>query len=826
MSDTTESKGISPKWGTPEEVLQVTELMQAVETRRALERAKLDSFANGDRPWTDADVTKYGIQLNVNWLELTSKLIGAIGQINNAFIPNGNFFTCHSEGGEPAKKPRYGQKFTKRINRILKRGPSGRRHHFLLRSRNACVALHGIGPLMWTNKTRLFPRFVPLEDLLIPTDTMLDFSTNLSHFAVNLYLTPGELYRMALLGSDEGWNKTAVRNILKDLRTDKGVSVFAVQNESDWDRPEAITEIYKQNRGFLESDSVPKTRLRAFYYQDPEANDDGEQLWHRKIILRDNTPKQESKAEFIYDGKAEFAEDVSHILHCQFGDNSLIPPLKYHSVRGLGIMLYAPSFTLNKLRCQAVQHTFQNLQTWFRINDPTDRDRAKAILLMANGILPEGAQIIPQQERHQIDSRLLEFAMAQMKQNISENSTSYAPGLDNGTSKERTKFEVQAQLQASSAMIGNVLSMMYAQEIFYYEELVRRILLKNSDDPFAKAFQKQCEKDGIPKELMVPENWWIVPERVLGAGDNALAQAQADALMGQKQSYEPDAQRTIQRLWTSTTLDDPDRALELVPEEQDKSTSGTRIAEQLYGTLMRGVQVPMRKGIDHVGYVSALLSMMELEIQRIMQTDGMGTPEDLLGFATVAKSIGENLQFLSGDEKQKQAVRAFGDKLGELLNLVKAMGQRQQEAAAKAAQAQQMDPAVMAKIQADGAAAQQKLQINEASNAQKMQQRQEQFNLKMEQQIAKLQADLATQQQKTQANLADQTARTQADLADREARTQAELQAAGMETAADLQAKGMQTAADVKAIELKTSADAAATKARAKATPKEKPASE
>lgn len=441
--------------------------MQRIESARARDRALVDNLANGGRPWTPEEEKTYSIQINVNWLELKRKLQDATGQINGAFIPPGNFFTCHSEKGNVTKKEAWSQKFTKDFNEVLKRGQSGKqgksgkRHHYILRSRNASVALHGIGPLMWTNGTRLLPRYVPLEDLLIPTDTLLDFGTNLSHFAVNLYLTPGELYRMAMTGTpDPGWKTAVVKNVLKDMKDDKNQPYFNAQ-ANDWeDRPEAVQELYKQNRGWLESDAVTKCKLRAFYYQEPEVKD-GKQKWYRKIVLRENTPSQEKDKGFIYDGgDKSFADDIDHILNVQYGDNSLVSPLKYHSVRGIGTDLYGPAFTLNKLRCQAVQHIFQTMLMLWRVNDPVDRDRLKAILLLQHGIMPEGASIVPANERHQIDARLLEFGMAQMKQNIAENSSSYTTQSDSGTRKERTAFEVKAQLQMSQEMVGNVLSMM------------------------------------------------------------------------------------------------------------------------------------------------------------------------------------------------------------------------------------------------------------------------------------------------------------------------------------------------------------------------------
>lgn len=804
MSDRS-SKSISPDWGSPEKVELCCSTMQTVETARAQDRALVDILANGNPPWTAAEAEKYQIQLNVNWLELTRKLQDAIGQINSAFIPNGNFFTAHSESGNTTKKAAWGQQFTKEINKILKKGKSGKRHHYILRSRNASVALHGIGAFLWSNAYRLLPRFVPLEDLLIPTDTLLDFNTNLTHFAVNLYLTPGELYRMACTDkTDPGWDQTAVRNILKDLRDDKNVPYFN-SNASEWqDRPEAIQELWKQNRGFLESDAVSKARLRTFYYQDPD-----DQKWYRKIVLRDNTPSQEATRTFIYDGKTAFAEDIDHIIQCQFGDSSLVAPLKYHSVRGLGTMLYGPAFTSNRLRCQAVQHIFTNLLTLWRVTDPVDRDRLKAILLMQHGIMPEGASVVPNNERHQIDARLLEFGMAQMKQNMAENSSSYTAQSDSGTRKERTAFEVKAQLQISSAMVGNVLSMMYAQEIFYYEELVRRALLKNTADPTAKEFQEKCRAAGIPEKLMVPENWRVVPERVLGAGDGTLAQAQADSLMAQRQTFEPESQRKIQRLWTATLLDDPERAAELVPEAPDNSTSGTRAAEDVYGTLMHGIAIPLRKGIDHAGYAYALLSMLEVEIQGILQMgeDAMGTPEQLKGFVTVAQSVEQTLQFLAQDEQNKPLVKQFNDKLTALLNHVKAMAQRQAEAAGQ--QQQQPDPEAIAKAQTMTMLAQVKSQIAQATTALKLQQKQAQFDQKQKQTAEKHAQAMAAKEAQTEAELRTKGAQLGADLQTKSAQTKQELATKRALTTSELLSKGARTGADIEA-----------TKVKAKAAPK------
>lgn len=210
---------------------------------------------------------------------------------------------------------------------------------------------------------------------------------------------------------------------------------------------------------------------------------------------------------------------------------------------------------------------------------------------------------------------------------------------------------------------------------------------------------------------------------------------------------------------------------------------------------MLGVAVPMRKGIDHAGYCAALESMMQVQIQRIMQTDGMGTPQDIIGFNTVANSVSENLQFLAQDPQNKPVVKELADGIGQLMNEVKGMAQRQQEALSK--QNPQIDPEAMAKAQATQMLAQVKAettqqlaelkaQINAMQAQQKMAQKQMAFEQKQAQQAQSHEAKLAAQGQSTEANL---------------------------------MAQGMQVGADVQATKLKTEADVEASKEKAKATP-------
>lgn len=264
---------------SPAQVFDTCEKMQLVERVRANDRAIINSQFNGLRPYTDEEVERYNIQYNVNWGEGKQILIPAINQLNNALIFKERLFTAMSAGGNPEKKQEYGDIFTTHANDILKNGLAGIRFMFLLKSRNASVALHGIGPILWPNGFRWRGRYVPLEDLLIPTDTLCDFS-NLMFFAWNQYLTIGEFFDMVSDGAP-GWDMKLVDDILQyAIKPDNSQSANYLTIE---DQPEKRVEWLKQNRNMWDYDAATTIKMRTFYYKHYDTK-----KWCRCVQLRES----------------------------------------------------------------------------------------------------------------------------------------------------------------------------------------------------------------------------------------------------------------------------------------------------------------------------------------------------------------------------------------------------------------------------------------------------------------------------------------------------------------------------------------------------------
>jgi len=761
-----EQKSKATKWSATQ-VYNACEKMQTVERARANDRALINNQFNGGRPYTAEEAKVNQIHINVNWLEGQRILITAINQLNDALIFKERFFTAIPKECPPEKKDEFSDKFTANIHEHLKNGLSGMRQMFLLKSRNASVALHGIGPILWMNDFRWRGRYIPIEDLLIPTDALCDFS-NLMFFAVNLYLTAGEFFDMTYADDevDKHWNKPAVMKILQDLTAD------GQQQSSGWDyrdRPEQWIEWLKQNRCMWDLDAAATVKVRMFFYKDPKTK-----KWFRCMMLKEGTQNVPADNQFIYDGRdTPFADSISEIMHVQYGDNSIVAPLKYHSVRGLGVMLFAPVECNNRLRCETVQHVLLSMKTWLRINNPADRDRPKQMDMVGSyGVLNDGVSVVPNTERHQIDPRLVEMAMSQMRQIMSESGSSYVQNVESGQSAQpRTAKEIGVLENQANVQVSAMLQSMYGQEEFYWQEEVRRFLRENSEDPEVEEFRQKCIADGIPKQLLVAKNWTVKVERVLGAGDNLQANQEADGLLSQSQRFDPAAQRIILRKWTTVKTRDPKMGELLVPEDPNKVTQGEIEAENIFGTLMDGIPVKPREGIERTSYIEALLSMTNEKIQQITQAEGVPSAAEIVGLKTCLNHIQQNIQILQPDINRKQQVKQYTDLLSQISNEVKMLAERFSEQ--QKADNPQADPTVQAKVQGMQMQAQTKQQIAQATAQQKMAHKEAEFEQKMAHMVQEFQAKMEAMIAQTRADILSDAAKTGAEIKHSRARADA-----------------------------------------------------
>lgn len=615
---------------------------------------------------------KIGMRVNVNWLE--GKVIEqqAIRQYLNNFTRQNNYFKIFCPSMPEEKRRDWELELTRLVNKTLKRSLS---YYQLFNARFASVVRHGIGPQIWQDKESWLPEFVAVDDLRIPTDTETSLD-NLIWFAVRKRYTPGELAKKVFgREADKGWKRDIIAKILKQYKN--------INNQEpgyDWfTSPEKMLDLYKQDMGYYMSDAVPVITVWHFYYKDE--TDTKNCSWKLKIVPADFGISGLDQNTFLYDSDEVFAKDISHLLHIQFGDLNGKPPFSYHSVRALGFLLLEPVYWLNLTRCRFLQHVWENFNLLLRGVDPTDRSRSQKVELFDKGWIPQDVQIVPQEQRHQIDKELVEMAMAQMKQLMSDSSAAYTQDIDQGTKKERTAYEVNVLMQSVNSMLTGLLNNAYQLEVFSYREICRRFTIRKSMNKDAQLFWQACKRLKIPVCYLNVDLWDIQPDVPMGSGNQSLEMAQAQLLMQNRTAYPGPAQQEILHLFTAAVTNSAKLAQELVPMEQKMVVSDAkRDAEFAFGTMMQGVPINMKEGLNPIDQIETLLGLMAGVVARLEQGGGTAQPMEVAGLQTVMQYIGGLVQALGADPEQKARVKQYGDALGQLGNQVKAFAERLAEA--------------------------------------------------------------------------------------------------------------------------------------------------
>lgn len=744
------------RFDSPGRVEEIVWYWRLSELPRAENRVVLNRLYNGQPPFDNATAEENGVQINYNSLEGVNLLSQARRQWNNAFLKPGNYFTVTLDSGAKHKRRTWSRIITQNINRILKRSPD---YMEMLRATGANTILHGIAPSNWPSRTSPFARPLMVDDLLVPSETLLDFH-NLDMFAVFRQYSPGELYELTHGPKrDRGWNMELVDEQIKIAASEYVKMAYSAAYQF---MPEKTEEYIKQDIGFWGSDAPPTIDCWDFYFREAE---DGEG-WYRRIVLDcelssesargylDNgvKPQYQGKQKWLYtSGNRKYANAIREIIHCQFGDTSAVAPFRYHSVRSLGYMLFGVCELQNRLRCKFSESVFEQLMWFFRVSGPEQFTRLKKALFSHMGVIPEGISFVTAQDRFKPDAALVQLQLEQNRQLMGENAASFTQDFEQGArSREMTATETIARVNSVNALVSGMLNLAYTYETYQYRETCRRFCIKESQHLIVKKFRKDCLEAGVPADMLDVDRWDIQPERVLGGGNRTLEVAEAQQLLQMRPYLGPMAQRTVDHIAVEAFTDDPALAEQLVPLETEQDVSHSAFsAMQTVGSLMEGGLVTFPDSLSRRDLVETLMKELAFLVGQTKAGGAMPTVQQLMGWQNMLTHISQLIQEFGGDKTEAQRSKQYTKQLKQIADEVKVMAQTmaQQQQAMQASQNGNggLTADDLGKIEADKIKAQQKAQASSESHSQKTAQRQITFEAKQRQDEEKHQADLRRQ---------------------------------------------------------------------------------
>jgi hypothetical protein len=733
------------------EVENIAQQLRQADYKRSQDRALIDQLFDGAPPYSPEEAKENNVFINVNDLTAPRMAHNARMQFSQNFLKQGQFFSCRTDMGPAHKRQRYGNVVTKEINKRLKRSLD---YYECFRSKFALNILHGIGPAIWRNDDEWCPEPIAINDLLVPSGTLLSFR-NLPFFIIQKSYTVPELISLTKREDvDPGWNMKLVNSVLewadKESRT-----LFGSASPDIWS-PEKTQERLKSDGSLYAGDRVPTIDVFIFHYWSDEDKTDG---WRRRIILdawnnEGGIRKLDfpGKGDFLYDsGSRVYANRREEIFSCQFADLSARAPFRFHSVRSLGFLLYAVCHIQNRLRCRFNEAIFEALTMYFRVKSEEDVQQAMKVNLVNRGFIPKGLEFVSAADRWQVNANFVQLGMATNQKLIEDDVASFRTNPDFASDQiEKTKFQVMAELNAQTQLVSAAIQQAYQYQTFEYQEIFRRFLRENSKDPDVLEFRAACLKQGVSEAVLrSSEAWDIEPERVIGGGNKAMELAISQQLMQMRMAFDPEPQRQILRDVVMAMTDDPARAEMLVPQTPQVSDSVYN-AQLAFGSLMAGAPVASKSGIVRQDYIQALMVSLATVVQRVEGMGGVPTPQELIGMQNVVQHIAENIQILAQDEEAIPAAKEFADQLGQLSNLIKAFGQRLQEQMQAGGGQNGESAKLQAELQADLIKAQAKAENQTEAHAQRTAQRQVAFEMDQQRKDVELERNLERREREAQ----------------------------------------------------------------------------
>ena len=184
-------------------------------------------------------------------------------------------------------------------------------------------------------------------------------------------------------------------------------------------------------------------------------------------------------------------------------------------------------------------------------------------------------------------------------------------------------------------------------------------------------------------------------------------------------------------------------------------------------------------------YVQVWLQDMAQTIQILQQTGP--TMQDVIGLGNLAQHIQKFIMAIGGGDEDQPRLKQYADMLGQLMNHVKGMAQRLQEAQGQqqGANGDSEMALTQGKIAAMQIQATAKAKNAEISHAQRTAQKQASWELENQRKDDQLKADMRRENAKTMQELAHEGARTSAELRSETLRTMQEIAGTAAKQAAE-----------------------------------------
>jgi hypothetical protein len=573
----------------------------------AQNRAAIDEMFAGAPPYDDAELRATGqaARANVNFGEadalLESALSGYVDLLSSVEVLV-NFKTKY---GTPQERLEYEATISEELTRML-RGWNSYTPNWL-RLATHFVA-HGVGIAYFESDLDWRWRVGGWSDFLIPRKTLASES-EIEVACCSRVMQAEQLYRFIeneQEASELGWNVEAVKKAVKDAVSN---SPSYGGHSTDW---EGVVREMKSNDLYVGVATSSEVKVVHIWNLEFDGT-----VTH-SIILRDDPTEKE---EFLYRKIGKFAhmEQAFTIFTYGVGVNG-----QYHSIRGLGAKIFTEIQTSNRLRCQMVDGALLSSSV---ILQPANEDALQNLQLSYFGpysILTPGVEI---QERAIPNMSTSVLPVLQdMSSLISSRSSGYQPAAYDVNSKQKTKYEIQAQQSARAMLSTSALSLFYDPLERLFREVVRRVCRRDyyPSEPGGGAvreFRRRCFERGVPVEAIHQVDLArVTAVRAIGAGSEQMRQLTFDEFAQIAPAFDEYGRQNLLRDRVAARIGyaNSDRYVQK-PTAESRPLMDEKFANLENNTLMAGTQLPTYPNDNHTVHARSHIAALSQGVSGLQE---------------------------------------------------------------------------------------------------------------------------------------------------------------------------------------------------------------
>jgi len=715
----------------PDSLHQVYTRLKQSDAVNARNRSEVDAMFDGAPPYDDNTLREAGMasRCNLNFGEAEALLESALAGYVDLVQSVENLISVEVKEADPQKKSDYERIIAEGFTKMLREWDEFNFKHVL---NSTYFIKHGVSVAYWEDEYDWRWQISKIGDFLLPRRTFA--AEEMVEVAVSpRIMRAHELYsfiKNEKRASELGWNVDEVKTAI--LANSGARDAYHV---TDWER---YQEDLKNNDIYVAHGAGSEIRVIHAWVKEYDGT-----VSHY-ISLADG-----SNEEFLYEKRSRFRKACdAFVTFCYgVGTNGY-----YASIRGLGYKIFPHIQVSNRMRCQFVDGAMLSTSLLIQPDSEDSLENLAFEYLGPFSVLNSGVQIL-EKNLPNIGQNAIPV-LQDMSQQLRERAGAYRSVSGNPDSKERTKFEVQAQLQGDSRLTTGAMNLFYEP----WSRLLRGAFKRATREDYmtaerggeaVAAFKKYCTSRGVPLDVLHNKVTEVRAVRSIGAGSDQLRLVAMDEFMAMANQFDEQGRQSLLRDRVAARIgyDHVDR---YVPKLQEsRPVIDEKIAELENAAMSQGRQVTLQPSENHFVHASVHIQDIANLAQAVKQQQA-DSQQAAQYFQLAMPHATQHLQFVAQDASRKQEYGQLKQALQQSGEIAEQTIEKVSAEQARAAQAGGAEPAagspeVASKLQThqaelqmeqerhqqklalQQAEAQQKLALRDAETAQKIQQANQMF---------------------------------------------------------------------------------------------------